>query len=113
MKAVMVAFTNRTSGTSNEAFNAWYDEIHIPEVLGVPGFVAATRYRGSSVDPGLGSRAHEYLCVYEIEADDLATAKKGLAAAAPTWQPTDVLDLESRSILFYEQITETVGASPA
>src|SRR5690606_35749704 len=47
--------------------NDWYDGTHIPELLAVPGFVSARRYRLVGDDG-----APEYLAIYDIEADDLA-----------------------------------------
>jgi hypothetical protein len=41
------------------AFNAWYDEVHIPDILGCPGWLSATRYRCLEGGP-------RYAAVYEI-----------------------------------------------
>ena len=41
-------------------WNRWYDEIHLPEILACPGFVAGARYASESH----GRRS--YLTVYEI-----------------------------------------------
>jgi len=43
-----------------QEWNAWYDEKHVPELLTVPGFVSAKRYRDTS-------NPHSYLAAYEIE----------------------------------------------
>ncbi|MBS1886206.1 MAG: hypothetical protein JSU06_03370 [Actinobacteria bacterium] len=49
------------------AFNAWYDEVHVPEVLGCPGFLAATRWECTEGEP-------RFLALYELDrADALAT----------------------------------------
>jgi len=42
------------------AWNDWYEQIHIPDMLSVPGIQAVRRYQR------LGTRAH-YLAVYEID----------------------------------------------
>lgn len=47
-------------------FNDWYDRTHVPELLAVPGFVSARRFRRVGDDGG-----PEYLAVYEIEADEV------------------------------------------
>ena len=41
------------------AFNAWYNEVHIPELLALPGFVSAERFR--QVGPGI-----RYLALYRL-----------------------------------------------
>lgn len=43
MQALLVAFMNPPADEA--AFNAWYDEEHVPLRLGVPGFLNAHRYR--------------------------------------------------------------------
>ena len=43
-----------------EEFNRWYNEEHIPEVLGYPGFLNAARYVAVSGSP-------KYLACYELE----------------------------------------------
>ena len=46
----MLVFTNPLPGREAE-FNKWYDEVHLPEVLQVKGFVAARRYVVSGDSP--------------------------------------------------------------
>jgi len=41
------------------AFNTWYNEVHIPELLTLPGFVSAERFR--HVGPGI-----RYLALYRL-----------------------------------------------
>jgi hypothetical protein len=44
----------------DDEFNAWYDNEHIPERAGIPGFLSATRYVCRSGFP-------RYLAVYDLE----------------------------------------------
>ena len=48
------------------AWNDWYDNVHVPELLSVPGFVSAVRFRQ------LGAEGH-YLAIYEIESPAVFT----------------------------------------
>lgn len=50
----------------DDEFHAWYEEVHIPSRLGVPGFRRATRYSAVDGDPS-------HLAVYELDLDALAT----------------------------------------
>ncbi|MFC2042345.1 DUF4286 family protein [Chloroflexota bacterium] len=50
-----------------DEWNDWYDNVHIPDVLETPGFVAGTRYKTEKPKEGRGP----YLCIYEIETDDI------------------------------------------
>ena len=53
-----------------EEFNTWYDDEHLRDVLGVPGFVAARRFVAvPSVHGELPP--NRYVAIYEIETDDL------------------------------------------
>lgn len=57
--------TNATYG-QDEQFNAWYSDVHLEDVLKVPGFVAAQRFR--LIDsPALKSYPYRYLAIYEIQ----------------------------------------------
>jgi hypothetical protein len=42
------------------AWNDWYDNKHLPEIVECPGFVSGARYRAS------GNDSARYLTVYEI-----------------------------------------------
>jgi hypothetical protein len=80
-------------------FDAWYDTIHIPDILGgSPGFKSATRYVIKYPAPNKG----KYLAVYEIETDDLDKTldahKKNLDAKYAAGRNTDLTELVSRRL---------------
>jgi len=77
-KHILVVMTNCPPGTE-AAFNEWYDKTHIPDVLKIKGFVAATRYTVSDPQRSDAGPAHRYLTVYEVEADNLAEAYAAMA----------------------------------
>ncbi len=53
--------------SAEEAFNRWYDDEHLPQVLACPGFLSGARYECTSGEP-------RYLAIYELEREDaLAT----------------------------------------
>jgi hypothetical protein len=87
-KGLMVVRSRPTPEQEAE-FNDWYDNVHIPELLAVPGFEAATRYRLLSDDG-----AAVYLAIYEIDAEDILGPVKELrsrrspgSGAVPTSEP--------------------------
>jgi hypothetical protein len=49
------------------AFNRWYNEIHVPEVLERSGFERAWRTQEARDLPGAGSPEQEYWAIYEID----------------------------------------------
>ena len=69
-KFVQVVFSNPVAGKEDE-FNEWYDNVHIPELLTVPGMLSATRYALHDaaiyhVEGGVVPE-HKYMCVYEMD----------------------------------------------
>lgn len=78
----MIVETAPPEGREDE-FNDWYTNVHIPEMLSVPGFVAARRYRLVEDAPlNAGTAKPKYLAVYEMEADDLSTPVAEMRARA-------------------------------
>jgi hypothetical protein len=69
-----VVLTNPIEG-EDDTFNKWYDSTHVPEVLDVPGVVAAQRYDLAELkipdDEDLPAQlpppTHRYLVIYELD----------------------------------------------
>jgi len=59
MQALLVAMMNPPA--DEDAFNAWYDEEHVPLRLAVPGFLSARRYRATTSDTD-----RKYLALYDL-----------------------------------------------
>lgn len=64
VRALLVVFSDSVSEAGDGVYNEWYTEVHIPDVLAVPGYVSATRYRAF---PGGGDFEHRYVALYELE----------------------------------------------
>lgn len=73
-------FSNPAPGKDAELAR-WYDDQHIPDVLAVPGFVAAQRF---ALAQGSATTSHAVLAVYEIRTDDIAATMAELRARAGT-----------------------------
>lgn len=75
-----LVFSNAVSGCET-AFNDWYDTRHIPEVLALPGYVAARRYRCSAHQRSTAIPCPwEYLAIYELDTDDLSATFSAMDA---------------------------------
>ena len=61
-----LVFSKPPEGVSDEDYNRWYDA-HLGEILVVPGFAAARRYRLATVKGEWTPSAHRYLSAYELE----------------------------------------------
>jgi hypothetical protein len=66
---LQIVFSRFPDHVSEAEFNEWYDA-HLPEILSIPGFVSAQRYRLDPVvvDEDVPVR-YRYMALYEIEGD--------------------------------------------
>jgi hypothetical protein len=112
-KYTFVVLTNPVAGKEAE-FNEWYNGQHVPDVLNVPGFVSAQRFRLADAQfGGEASRTHKYLALYEIETDDVDGTLKELRARGGTAEivSTDPLDTKSVATFVFTPIAEKVMAT--
>jgi len=75
-----LVFSDAVVGKEDE-YNRWYNERHLEDVLAVPGFLAAQRFRLTLEDAAAPAR---YLAIYEIETDDPQRTLAELQARAGT-----------------------------
>jgi hypothetical protein len=111
-KYTFVVMTNATSGKDAE-FNEWYNKQHIPDVLTVPGFVRAQRFRLADARMGGDTnKPHRYLALYEIETDDLPRTLKELASRAGTADMvmSDSIDIKNVAACIFTPVAEMVEA---
>lgn len=94
MRYVLQVTSRAVEGRDDE-FNQWYDNVHVREVLALPGFNACTRYVRD-----VEGQAPLYVAQYEVETDDPGALMQTLAAAGPTFQLTDALDQTSANFEF-------------
>ena len=66
---LQIVFSRMPDHVDEAEFNAWYDA-HLDEILSIPGFVSAQRFRLEPVvvDDDAGVR-YRYMALYEIEGD--------------------------------------------
>jgi hypothetical protein len=115
---IFVVLTNAIEG-EDEAFNKWYDAHHVPEVLDVPGVVAAQRYDIAEVnvpeDQDLPAQlpppTHRYLVIYELDNDpDVVMAEFLKRVMAGTLSLGEWLDLSTISLTGWTPRGERVVA---
>lgn len=83
----LYSFVNPVEG-QDEAYNEWYDAVHVPDVLALPGFKRAQRFR---LDPFV-DEPMRYLTVYEVEADDPQEVLDRVRAGESSFRPSDTVD---------------------
>jgi len=81
-RLLYIVLSNSTPGDDDE-FNAWYTGTHIPDVISVPGFVAAQRFRFVG-HPALKPAPFGYAALYEVKKDRAAEAFADLMSRAGT-----------------------------
>jgi hypothetical protein len=70
-----------SAGDSDEPYNQWYRDTHIPQILSVKGFVSARRYRLNK-ELTANSPEYTYITIYEIDSDDLQAPLTEMASRA-------------------------------
>ena len=73
----MLVVHTRIPAEREDAFNRWYDEVHLPEITNCPGFIRSARY---VTEDGGGRR---YLALYELADEgalesELFSTRRGL-----------------------------------
>ena len=93
----MLVFTNAVEGRDDE-FNDWYDNVHLKEVLELPEFTSASRYRLSEGQL-FPDQPHRYLAIYEFKGPS-TDAVAALSAAASGLNMSDALAGDAHVILY-------------
>lgn len=96
-------------GIEEQAFNDWYQNTHLADIVRIPGFVAAERLRvaehvsGDPVPP-------PYIAIYEIEAATAAEAKQALIEASETGRVNMLEGMDTSGFVatVYEELGERV-----
>jgi hypothetical protein len=92
----MMVFSNASSEDQIAAFHQWYDEVHLKEVLQVPGVISACRYEygDDQMLPGANPFGKQFLAVYEIEAKNLKSVSDHMMATSADRTHSDTLELD-------------------
>ncbi len=72
VRAVLSVQTHPASPDREAEYHRWYDDVHLAEVLALPGMTAASRFRA---DDG------SFVALYEYEADDPQSVLAALGSA--------------------------------
>ena len=98
-RTLYLAFSNAVEGREGE-FRAWYDDVHIPDLLRVPGIVSAQRFELDDAAVNAGAQ-HRHLVVYELEGDvDEIMAETGARFADGSIVVSDALAMTSVAMTF-------------
>lgn len=107
-ECVLVVLTNPVAGREDE-YNDWYTNRHLADVLKVPGFKAARRFKLAQDDP---AAKWKYLAIYEFETNDPAKALGELNsyAGTPDMVLSEAMDMNDFSMGAWVAITDKLVA---
>ncbi len=98
--------TNCTDPSREKEFNDWYNNIHVPDVLEIPGIVRMTRYENAIPS----EEQAKYLALLEVEADDIwkvtAALQENSSKAEAEGRMSELLKIASGAV--YRQIAAPV-----
>jgi hypothetical protein len=110
-KHVLVVLSNALEGT-DDVFNDWYTNTHLPDVIKVKGFSGAQRFKLSSAQlADDGREPYKYLAIYEVDADDVTVPRDALRESANNPEAVYIdpaLDRDRTVAWFYTPITGLV-----
>jgi hypothetical protein len=105
---VMVVLTNPLADR-DDAYNEWYDNEHVRDVVKVDGFLSGQRFRLAATGIGnVNPPRHRYLALYEVEAESAKAANEALIDAARNGELRghEALDLSSVATWYFEPISD-------
>ena len=106
-KGVLVVETAPSSPDRDAEFNDFYNDTHLAEILRVPEFKAARRFRR------IGEGEYPYLAIYEVEADDLSKVLPAMTEYGQRHGVTESDAVDNMHAVLYEQIYEFEGKQAA
>lgn len=108
-RSLYLVFSNPAEGREDD-YNKWYDEVHIPEVLTLPGFVSAQRLTQQDSSSPIAPK-QKYGVIYEIDGDPTeVNAKLNEAMGNGTLHMTDAVDPSSFQMAFWTPADKVTGA---
>lgn len=104
MSGILLVLTDPVAGCEQE-FNAWYESVHLPEILALPSFVSATRYRRN--ERPVVTLSQSYLTIYRVT--DTLRAARELAKAVGRAEITMSPALDDLTVLqgYFDELPAT------
>lgn len=92
-----------------DEYNRWYTDVHLQDVLALPGFVSAQRFKLADPDAD-DAPAQPYLALYFMRTDDPEGLLATLTEMVETGRisMTEAFDQDVVSTVLYQAITPSV-----
>ena len=109
----LVVMTGPKPGRDKE-YNDWYNNQHLADVVAVPGFRSAQRFK--LTDAMGAEHRNAYMAIYEIDSDDpkAVLAEMFSRSGTPAMVLSEALDLDKAVVGLFEPCSSVVeaGAKP-
>jgi len=102
-KCIYVVTSSPVAGKEKE-YNEWYNNIHLDDVLDVPGMLAAQRFK--PVTGADNTLPGKYIALYEIDSSNPKAVIDGLNKASSSFRPTDAIDYVNFNVGVYEACSD-------
>jgi len=106
----LVVFSDSTEAGNEDEYNDWYTNQHLDDVVAVPGFVSAQRFKLKTLV--MGEFKTKYMAIYNIESDDPQKVMDAMMARRGTDQMiiSEALDVDNCDCALFETISKEVFA---
>jgi hypothetical protein len=97
-KGMLAVLMNCAEPAREQAFNTWYNEVHVPDVIATGWVTSGLRYRNLS--PELQPEEARYLALYETDRWDMEDMLDDIRTThTPRWRENDRLTADARLAL--------------
>jgi hypothetical protein len=111
-KFKLVVLSDAQEGREDE-FNDWYSNEHLDDIVAMPGFRSAKRYRLKSLT--MGAFPNRYLAIYDMDAEDPDKAVEHMLAlqGTPAMPISPAFNLDTVNVAVFEECSDEVSAPSA
>jgi hypothetical protein len=108
----LVVLSDAQEGREDE-FNDWYTNEHLDDIVALPGFRSAKRYRLRSLT--MGAFTNKYLAIYDMDAEDPEKAVEHMLTLqdTPAMPISPAFDLDTVNVAVFEECSDEVLAPGA
>jgi hypothetical protein len=114
-RGLMLVFIDPKSAETEAEFNAWFDDIHLDEVIAVAGIASGARFKRIPIArPTPSPITQQYLTLLEVEADDIEDVARRLTEAGKSMRQTGSVATEPPPVVlwFREHTARRLSADP-
>ncbi len=110
-KSVLLVLSNVTPGHSEDEYNDWYTNQHLDDVLAIPGFSQAQRFKIVGEPVVCEGKLFRYAANYELDTDTPQASIDAMMAVVGTDKmPMSPAIDPGFYVVLYEPITDMVKA---